>query len=59
MEDIGGMFEGTKSVKRTKLDMLASRFVNLRLDEEQIVAKLCDISNECFAVGKDYKDNKR
>ena len=56
------MFEDTTSVKRTKLDMLASRFENLRIDEEEIVAqfsaKLCDISNECFALGKQYKDNK-
>ena len=56
------MFEGTTSVKRTKLDMLASRFENLRMDEEETVAqfsaKLCDISNECFELGKQYKDKK-
>ena len=56
------MFEGTTSVKRTKLDMLASRFENMRMDEEEIVAqfsaKLCDISNECFALGKQYKEKK-
>lgn len=32
------------------------------MDEEEIVAqfsiKLCDISNECFALGKKYKDKK-
>ena len=56
------MFEGTSSVERTKLDMLASRFENLRMDEEetlaQFSAKLCDISNECFALGKQFKDKK-
>lgn len=56
------MFEGTTSVKRTKLDMLASKFENLRMDEEETVAqfsaKLCDISNECFALRKKYKDKK-
>jgi len=56
------MFEGTTSVKRTKLDMLASRFENMRMDEEETVAqfsaKLCDISNECFALGKQYKEKK-
>ncbi|KAG7593819.1 hypothetical protein ISN45_Aa01g026070 [Arabidopsis thaliana x Arabidopsis arenosa] len=56
------MFEGTTSVKRTKLDMLASQFENLRMEEEETVAdfsaKLCDISNESFALGKVYKDKK-
>ncbi|XP_048609135.1 uncharacterized protein LOC106381233 isoform X1 [Brassica napus] len=56
------MFEGTINVKRTKLDMLASRFENPRMDEEETVAhfsaKLCDISNECFALGKQCKDKK-
>ncbi|XP_020872583.1 uncharacterized protein LOC110226192 [Arabidopsis lyrata subsp. lyrata] len=56
------MFEGTTSVKRTKLDMLASQFENLRMEEEENVAdfsaKLCDISNESFALGKVYKDKK-
>ena len=56
------MFEGTTSVKRTKLDMLSSRFENLRMDEEETVvqfsAKLCDVSNECFTLGKQYKDKK-
>ncbi|EOA26734.1 hypothetical protein CARUB_v10022820mg [Capsella rubella] len=56
------MFEGTTSVKRTKLDMLASQFENLRMEEKEFVAefsaKLCDISNESFALGKVYKDKK-
>ena len=49
------MFEGTSSVKRTKLDMLASRFENLRMDEEETVAqfsgKLCDISMSALRLG--------
>ena len=53
MENI---FEGVTSIKRTKLDMLASIFENLRMDEEETVAqfsaKLCDISIECFVLGK-------
>ena len=50
------MFKCTTSVKGYKLDMLASRFENLRMDEEETVAqfsaKLCDISIECFVLGK-------
>ena len=56
------MFEGTTSVKCTKLDMPASRFENLRMDEEETVAQfsatLCDILIECFSLGKQYKDKK-
>ena len=46
------MFKGTTSVKGTKMDMLASRFEYLRMDEEetmpQFSSKLCDILNEFF-----------
>ena len=56
------MFKCTTSVKGYKLDMLASRFENLRMDEEETVAqfsaKLCDISIECFVLGKWFKDKK-
>ena len=49
------MFKGTSSVKRTKLDMLAFRFENLRMDEEETVAqfsgKLCDISMSALRLG--------
>ncbi|XP_020866428.1 uncharacterized protein LOC110224555 [Arabidopsis lyrata subsp. lyrata] len=42
--------------------MLASQFENLRMEEEETVAdfsaKLCDISNESFVLGKVYKDKK-
>lgn len=47
-------------MKQTKLDMLASKFENLRINEEEIVArfsaKLCDILNEYFSLGKQYND---
>ncbi|KFK28634.1 hypothetical protein AALP_AA7G025100 [Arabis alpina] len=56
------MFQGTNSMKRTKLDMLASKFENLRMEKKEYVAefsaKMCDISNESFALGKQYKDKK-
>ncbi|KFK23491.1 hypothetical protein AALP_AAs61749U000100, partial [Arabis alpina] len=56
------MFQGTNSVKRTKLDMLASKFENLRMEKKEFVAefsaKMCDISNESFALEKQYKDKK-
>lgn len=59
---IENMFEGTTSVKQTKIDILTSRFENLKIDEEETLAqfsvKLCDIFNECFALRKKYKDKK-
>ena len=54
------MFEGSTSVYLNKIDMLASKFENLRINEEEIVArfsaKLCDILNEYFSLGKQYND---
>ena len=35
---IENMFEGTTSVKQTKLDILTSRFENLEIDEEKTLA---------------------
>ncbi|KAG7583636.1 Ribonuclease H-like superfamily [Arabidopsis suecica] len=56
------VFEGTKSVKISRIDRLASQFENLRMDEHENVtdfsAKLCAIANEAHVIGKTYKDKK-
>ncbi|KAG7568130.1 Zinc finger CCHC-type superfamily [Arabidopsis thaliana x Arabidopsis arenosa] len=56
------VFEGTKSVKISRIDRLASQFKNLRMDEHENVtdfsAKLCAIANEAHVIGKTYKDKK-
>ena len=58
MKILENMFESTTNVKRVKLDMIVSKLDNLSIDVmAQFNAKLCDISNECFALGKQYKDN--
>ncbi|EOA29637.1 hypothetical protein CARUB_v10014861mg [Capsella rubella] len=36
-KSLENMFEGTTSVKRTKLDMLASQFENLRMEVKELV----------------------
>ncbi|XP_010456696.1 PREDICTED: uncharacterized protein LOC104738177 [Camelina sativa] len=56
------IFEGTTSVKRTRLDILASEFENLRMYEfENITAfsgRIYAIANEARALGKNYKNRK-
>ena len=48
--------EGTPLVKISKLQMLATRFEDLRMMENETIndfnSKLCDIANEAFALGK-------
>ena len=55
-------FEGTGDVKRSKLQMLTTRFENLRMLENETIAdfyaKLCDISNESFALGEKFSESK-
>ncbi|XP_062114802.1 uncharacterized protein LOC133827049 [Humulus lupulus] len=54
--------EGTDAVKKSRLRALAKAFENLSMEEEEIVAefhvKLCDISNESYALGKTYSNAK-
>ncbi|KAI3470733.1 hypothetical protein Pfo_027396 [Paulownia fortunei] len=55
-------YEGTASVRLSKLQMLAFRFENLRMEDNKTIvdfnAKLCDITNECHALGEKYDDIK-
>ncbi|XP_010430901.1 PREDICTED: uncharacterized protein LOC104715161 [Camelina sativa] len=61
-EILQNIFEGTTSVKRTRLDILASEFENLRMYEfENITAfsgRIYAIANEARALGKNYKNRK-
>ncbi|XP_062076044.1 uncharacterized protein LOC133780190 [Humulus lupulus] len=54
--------EGTDAVKKSRLRTLAKSFENLSMEEEETVAefhaKLCDISNESYALGKTYSNAK-
>ncbi|XP_062074886.1 uncharacterized protein LOC133778888 [Humulus lupulus] len=54
--------EGTDAVKKSRLRALAKSFENLSMEEEETVAefhaKLCDISNESYALGKTYSNAK-
>ncbi|KAI3444057.1 hypothetical protein Pfo_000722 [Paulownia fortunei] len=55
-------YEGTASVSLSKLQMLASRFEDLRMEDNETIAdfnaKLCDIANECHDLGEKYDDTK-
>ncbi|KAH6780249.1 hypothetical protein C2S52_011486 [Perilla frutescens var. hirtella] len=48
-------FEGTSSVRASRMQLLTTRFENLRMDEGEKLAdfnaKICDIANESFALG--------
>ncbi|XP_060962238.1 uncharacterized protein LOC115703916 [Cannabis sativa] len=54
--------EGTDAVKKSRLRALAKAFENLTMEEDESVAefhaKLCDISNESYALGKTYSNSK-
>ncbi|XP_062080574.1 uncharacterized protein LOC133785341 [Humulus lupulus] len=54
--------EGTNHVKKSRLRALAKAFENLSMEEEETVAefhaKLCDISNKSYALGKTYSNAK-
>ncbi|XP_060967078.1 uncharacterized protein LOC133035302 [Cannabis sativa] len=54
--------EGTDAVKKSRLCALAKAFENLTIEEDESVAefhaKLCDISNESYALGKTYSNSK-
>ncbi|XP_056859992.1 uncharacterized protein LOC130508478 [Raphanus sativus] len=53
-------FEGNTSVRRTRIDHLASRFENLRMgDDEPIdgfISKISELANESSVLGKKYDE---
>ena len=54
--------EGTNAVKLSKLQILTTRFENLKMEEEETItefnARLCDIANEAFALGEKISEEK-
>ncbi|KAL5546548.1 hypothetical protein UlMin_006235 [Ulmus minor] len=54
--------EGTKAVKRSKLQMLTSQFESIRMEEGEKVAdfnaKLIDITNRSCLLGEEYIESK-
>ena len=54
--------EGTHAVRLSKLQILTTRFENLRMKEEESIgefnARLCDIANEAFALGERFSEEK-
>ncbi|KAI3467874.1 hypothetical protein Pfo_024537 [Paulownia fortunei] len=55
-------YKGTAAVRMSKLQILASRLEDLRMEERETIAtfntKLCDRANEAQALGKKYSDFK-
>ncbi|KFK21896.1 hypothetical protein AALP_AAs60866U000100 [Arabis alpina] len=55
-------YEGTDSVRRTQVDMLASKFETMTMEKHESVeafsGRLNAISNETSVLGKKYKDKK-
>ena len=54
--------EGTSAVKISKLQMLASKFEDLRMLKDESIndfnSKLCEIANEAFTLGEKYTEIK-
>ena len=54
--------EGTTAVRLFKLQILTTRFENLRMQENETISefnsKLCDIANEAFALGEKILEEK-
>ena len=54
--------EGTTAVKKSRLRSLAREFENLTMTEDESIAdfhaRLCDISNESYALGETYTNAK-
>ena len=52
--------EGTDTIRLSKLQILTTRFENLRMKEEESIiefnARLCDIANEAFALEEKYSE---
>ena len=54
--------EGTDVLKLSKLQILTTRFENLKMEEEETITNfnghLCDIANEAFALGERISEEK-
>lgn len=54
--------KGTSKVHMSILQLLTTKFENLRMNEEESICefhiKLCDISNTCFALGENMSKEK-
>ena len=54
--------EGTDLVKKTRLRRLVTDFENLVMHEDETITdfhgRLCDVSNECYALGKVYSNSE-
>ncbi|XP_013713550.2 uncharacterized protein LOC106417262 [Brassica napus] len=55
-------FEGNTSVRRTRIDHLASKFENLRMEDDEsigsFISKISSIANEASVLGKKYNEKK-
>ncbi|XP_024010337.1 paramyosin-like [Eutrema salsugineum] len=55
-------YEGTTKVQNSRKDMLASRFENLKMEEDETISefssKLSALAQEAAVLGKTYKDKK-
>lgn len=53
-------FEGNTSVRRTRIDHLASRFENLRMDDDEpidgFISKISELASESYVLGKKYEE---
>ena len=54
--------EGTTTVRQSKLNILTTKFENLRMHESETISEfnswLCDIANESFALGEKIAEAK-
>ena len=54
--------EGTTAMRLSKLQILTTRFENLRMLEDETISdfnsKLCDIANKAFALGQKISEEK-
>ncbi|XP_012840358.1 PREDICTED: uncharacterized protein LOC105960701 [Erythranthe guttata] len=61
-EKLQTAYEGTASVTLSKLQMLSTRFEDLRMEENETVSEfnsiLCEISNEAHGLGETYPEVK-
>ncbi|XP_073137339.1 uncharacterized protein [Henckelia pumila] len=55
-------YEGTAAVKVSKLQILATKFEDLKMEEDETIndfnTKLCDITNKAFALDEKYSEAK-
>jgi hypothetical protein len=51
-------YEGTKLVKSAKLQMLISKFEEIKMLEEEFYSKMSDLRNSMVSLGKPVSDVK-